>query len=35
MDNAQVEIIKGNSETSYIVKNELSEKKQLQGLVVL
>ena len=35
MDNAQVEIIKGNSETSDIVKNELSEKKQLQGLVVL
>ena len=35
MDNAQVEIIKGNSETSDIVRNELSEKKQLQGLVVL
>ena len=27
MDNAQVEIIKGNSETSDIVRNELSEKK--------
>ena len=35
MDNAQVEIIKGNSETSDIVRNELSEKKQSQGLVVL
>ena len=31
MDNAQVEIKKGNSEISDIVKNELSEKKkQLQ-----
>ena len=28
-DNAQVEIIKGNSETSDIVKNELSEKKAI------